>query len=55
MERAGDAFKSAMLTVFGLPDKQASGKAKVYRLRSMSGPKEEAKAAAPVSAEAGRL
>jgi len=54
MERAGDAFKSAMLTVFGLPDKQASGKAKVYRLRSMSGPDEETGVAAPVSAEAGR-
>jgi hypothetical protein len=54
MERAGDAFKSAMFAVFGLPDKQASGKAKVYRLRSMSGPEEEAKVAAPVSAEAGR-
>jgi len=54
MEKAGDAFKSAMYAVFGLPDKQASGKAKVYRLRSMSGPEEESGIAAPVSAEAGR-
>jgi len=54
MEKAGDAFKSAMFAVFGLPDKQASGKAKVYRLRSMSGPEEGSGVAAPVSAEAGR-
>jgi len=54
MEKAGDALKSAVFTVFGLPDKQPSGKAKVYRLRSASGPEEESGVAAPVSAEAGR-
>ena len=55
MEKAGDAFKSAIFAVFGLPDKQPSGKAKVYRLRSTSGPEEEESGlAAPVSAEAGR-
>lgn len=54
MEKAGDALKSAVLTVFGLPDKQPSGKAKVYRLRSAGGSEEDAGVAAPVSAEAGR-
>lgn len=54
MEKAGDAFKSAVYAVFGLPDKQPSGKAKVYRLRSMSGAEDEPSVAAPVSAEAGR-
>jgi hypothetical protein len=54
MEKAGDAFKSAMFAVFGLPDKQPSGKAKVYRLRSNSGQEESEQVAAPVSAEAGR-
>ena len=54
MEKAGEAFKSAVFSVFGLPDKQASGKAKVYRLRSMSGPGDDSGVAAPVSAEAGR-
>lgn len=54
MEKAGDAFKSAMFAVLGLPDKQPSGKAKVYRLRSANAA-EEAPAVAPsVSAEAGR-
>lgn len=54
MAKAGDAFKSAVFAVFGLPDKQPSGKAKVYRLRSTSDPEEGAGVAAPVSAEAGR-
>lgn len=54
MEKAGDAFKSAVYAVFGLPDKQPSGKAKVYRLRSTSGAEDEPSVAAPVSAEAGR-
>lgn len=54
MEKAGDAFKSAVFAVLGLPDKQPSGKAKVYRLRSTGGPEEPATVAAPVSAEAGR-
>jgi hypothetical protein len=54
MEKAGDAFKSAMFAVLGLPDKQPSGKAKVYRLRSSGSEEEPAQVAAPVSAEAGR-
>ena len=54
MEKAGDAFKTAVFAVLGLPDKQPSGKAKVYRLRSTGGPEEESGVAAPVSAEAGR-
>lgn len=54
MEKAGEAFKSAVFAVFGLPDKQPSGKAKVYRLRSANEPEEESGVAAPVSAEAGR-
>lgn len=54
MEKAGDAFKSAVFSVLGLPDKQPSGKAKVYRLRSSAGAEEPPEVAAPVSAEAGR-
>lgn len=54
MEKAGDAFKSAVFAVFGLPDKQPSGKAKVYRLRSLNAPEENSSITAPVSAEAGR-
>ena len=54
MEKAGDAFKSAVFAVLGLPDKQPSGKAKVYRLRSTSGAEEVSAAAPAVSAEAGR-
>lgn len=54
VEKAGDAFKSAFFAVLGLPDKQPSGKAKVYRLRSTAEPEEAAGVAAPVSAEAGR-
>ena len=33
MNQAGDAMKSAVLTFFGLPDKQPTAKAKVYRLK----------------------
>ena len=33
MNQAGDAMKSAFLTFFGLPDKQPTTKAKVYRLK----------------------
>lgn len=54
MEKAGDAFKSAVFAVFGLPDKQPTGKAKVYRLRSTNVSEEDPGLAAPVSAEAGR-
>lgn len=34
MESAGQAVKSAFFTLFGLPDKQATQKARVYRLKS---------------------
>ena len=56
MEKAGDAVKSALCAVFGLPDKQPSSKAKVYRLKGNQDPNEGAwgGVAAPVSAEAGR-
>ena len=56
MERAGDAVKSAFCAVLGLPDKQPSTKAKVYRLKGNQDPNESAwgGVAAPVSAEAGR-
>jgi len=50
-------MKSALCAVFGLPDKQPSTKAKVYRLRGNNqDPNENAwgGVAAPVSAEAGR-
>lgn len=33
IKRAGDAIKSAFCAVLGLPDKESTGKAKVYRLR----------------------
>ncbi len=54
MEKAGDAFKSAVFAVFGLPDRQPTGKAKVYRLRSAGEPEDAPEVAKPVSAEAGR-
>jgi hypothetical protein len=56
MEKAGDAVKSAFCAVLGLPDKQPSGKAKVYRLRGTQDPNEGALGgvAAPVSAESVR-
>ena len=56
MERAGDAVKSAFCAVLGLPDKQPSTKAKVYRLKGNQDPNESAwgGVAAPVSAGAGR-
>lgn len=56
MEKAGDAVKSAFCAVLGLPDKQPSGKAKVYRLRGTQDPNEGAwgGVAAPVSAESVR-
>jgi len=34
LESAGQAVKSAFLTLFGLPDRQAAQKARVYRLKS---------------------
>jgi len=54
MEKAGESVKSAFYTLFGLPDKQPSGKAKVYRLRSQDGGEAPAEVAPPVSAQAGR-
>jgi hypothetical protein len=49
MESAGNSVKSAFLTVLGLPDKQATPKANVYRLGDGS-----AKTTGAPSAEAGR-
>ena len=37
MNRTGNAMKSAVLTFFGLPDKEPTTKAKVYRLKGSSG------------------
>jgi hypothetical protein len=55
MEKAGDTVKSAFCAVLGLPDKQPSTKAKVYRLKGNQDPNESAwgGVAPPVSAEAG--
>ncbi|NDC79905.1 MAG: hypothetical protein EB090_01335 [Verrucomicrobia bacterium] len=54
-KKAGEAVKSALFTIFGLPDKQPSAKAKVYRLRGNSdGGDPSSGVAAPASAEAGR-
>ena len=52
--KAGEAVKSAFFTIFGLPDKQPTSKAKVYRLRGNSANDSSSGVAAPVSAEAGR-
>lgn len=54
MEKASDAVKSVFCAVLGLPDKQPSTKAKVYRLRGNSETVESPAAAPPMSAEAGR-
>ena len=54
MEKAGESVKAAFYTLFGLPDKQPSGKAKVYRLRSQEGAEPMVDTAPPVSAQAGR-
>jgi hypothetical protein len=56
IEKASDAVKSVFCTVLGLPDKEPSTKAKVYRLKGNQDPNESAwgGGAAPVSAEAGR-
>ena len=48
MERAGDAVKSAFCAVLGLPDKQPTTKAKVYRLKGNQDPNESAWGGAPV-------
>jgi len=52
MESAGNSVKSAFLTVLGLPDKQATPKANVYRLGD--GSAKTTKTAGTPSAEAGR-
>jgi len=54
IEKAGETVKSAFYTLFGLPDKQPTGKAKVYRLRRQDGAETVPDLAPPVSAEAGR-
>ena len=56
MERAGDAVKSAFCAVLGLPDKQPSTKAKVYRLKGNQDPNESAwgGVAKPVSPDVSR-
>jgi len=49
MNQAGDAIKSAVFAVFGLPDKQPTPKAKVYRLKGQGkgGADSSSAAAAP--------
>ena len=56
MEKAGDAVKSAFCAVLGLPDKQPSTKAKVYRLKGNQDPNEAAwgGVAVPVSSQSVR-
>jgi hypothetical protein len=54
MESAGNKFKSAFLTVLGLPDRQATPKANVYRLGGDSAKSVQSGSSAP-SAQAGRL
>ena len=56
MQKAGDAVKSAFCAVLGLPDKEPSTKAKVYRLKGNQDPNESAwgGAASPVSPESGK-
>jgi hypothetical protein len=54
MESAGNKFKSAFLTVLGLPDRQASPKANVYRLGGDSAKATPSGASTP-PAQAGRL
>jgi hypothetical protein len=49
MEKAGEAVKSALCAVFGLPDKQPTTKAKVYRLRSNQGTDGSAPESAPMA------
>jgi hypothetical protein len=54
MESAGNSFKSAFLTVLGLPDRQATPKANVYRLgegsekTNLSNPASSAEAGRPI-------
>ena len=53
MEKAGDAVKSVLCAVFGLPDKEPTTKAKVYRLRGSSGPETANQSQGPSSATQG--
>lgn len=48
MEKAGQAVKSVFCAVLGLPDKEPSTKAKVYRLRNNKGTADRATDAAPI-------
>lgn len=47
MNQAGGAVKSAFLTFFGLPDKQPTTKAKVYRLKGSAPKTQDATSANP--------
>ena len=53
MNSAGTKVKSALLTFFGLPDREAKQKARVYRLKSTPNVANDPNAQVP-SAEAGR-
>lgn len=48
MEKAGQAVKSVFCTVFGLPDKEPTSKAKVYRLRNNKADADRAPDTAPI-------
>jgi hypothetical protein len=48
MEKAGDAVKSVFCAVLGLPDKEPTTKAKVYRLRNNKGDADRATDSAPI-------
>ena len=54
MEKAGDAVKSVFCAVLGLPDKQPSTKAKVYRLRGNPSGDTTSAITPTVQGEAGR-
>lgn len=53
LESAGNSVKTALLTLFGLPDKQPAQKTRVYKLGSGSGVAPDPNASVP-SATAGR-
>jgi len=48
MEKAGNAVKSVFCAVLGLPDKEPTTKAKVYRLRNNQGDADRATDGAPI-------
>ena len=54
MEKAGDAMKSALFSVLGLPDKQPTTKSKVYRLRGNPSGDTTTSISPSVQGEAGR-